>query len=145
MEKIFIILMICYMGIFHIPDVPQEQSNEFPNENFISEFESSPFQVVVDKTALETGQSEKVTCYVVSTVDDFSYSVFAENGKISNKHSSSFDYSRPREGVTDSINIECTDRTTGREYSFSITLIFSDHTSVNELDDWYINVYGEEG
>ncbi|MDO4340337.1 MAG: hypothetical protein Q4C91_19980 [Eubacteriales bacterium] len=124
MRKIFIILMICYMGIFHIPSVPQVHSNEKLNENAISEFESLPFQVVMDKTSLETGKSEKVTCYVVSAVDDFSYSVFAENGKISNKHLSSFDYSRPREELTDTINIECTDRTTGREYSISITLFF---------------------
>ena len=145
MGKIFIILMICYMGIFHIPSVSQENSIETSNESVISEFESLPFQVVVDKTSLETGQSEKVTCYVVSAVDDFSYSVFTENGKISNKHSSFFDYSRPEEELTDTINIECTDRTTGREYSFSITLFFSDHTLVNELDDLYINDYGEEG
>lgn len=95
MGKIFIILMICYMGIFHISSVSQVHSNETSNESVISEFESLPFQVVVDKTSLETGQSEKVTCYVVSAVDDFSYSVFAENGKISNKHLSSFDYSKP--------------------------------------------------
>ena len=80
MGKIFIILMICYMGIFHISSVSQVHSNETSNESVISEFESLPFQVVVDKTSLETGQSEKVTCYVVSAVDDFSYSVFAENG-----------------------------------------------------------------
>lgn len=140
MGKIFIILMICYMGIFHISSVSQVHSNETSNESVISEFESLPFQVVVDKTSLETGQSEKVTCYVVSAVDDFSYSVFVENGKISNKHSSSFDYSKPGEGFTDTINIECTDKTTGREYSFSITLFFPDHTSINELDD-----YGEDG
>lgn len=139
MEKIFIILMVCYMGIFRIPSVPQVHSNKISNENAISEFESLLFQVVMDKTSLETGKSEKVTCCVVSAVDDFSYSVFAENGKISNKHSSSFDYSRPGEGFTDTINIKCTDKTTGREYSFSITLFFSDHTSVNELDDLYIN------
>ena len=145
MGKIFIILMSCYMGIFHISSVSQVHSNETSNKSVISEFESLPFQVVVDKTSLETGQSEKVTCYVVSAVDDFSYSVFAENGKISNKYSSSFDYSRPREEFTDTINIECTDRTTGREYSFSITLFFLDHTSVNVLDDWYINDYGEDG
>ena len=89
MEKIFIILMVCYMGIFRIPSVPQVHSNKISNENAISEFESLPFQVVMDKTSLETGKSEKVTCCVVSAVDDFSYSVFAENGKISNKHSSS--------------------------------------------------------
>lgn len=101
MGKIFIILMICYMGIFHISSVSQVHSNETSNESVISEFESLPFQVVVDKTSLETGQSEKVTCYVVSAVDDFSYSVFAENGKISNKHLSSFDYSKPGEELTD--------------------------------------------
>ena len=78
MGKIFIILMICYMGIFHISSVSQVHSNETSNESVISEFESLPFQVVVDKTSLETGQSEKVTCYVVSAVDDFSYSVFAK-------------------------------------------------------------------
>lgn len=145
MEKIFIIIMICCMGIFHISDAQSECFNGFQEENSIDEFESLPFQVMVDKTYLETGRSEKVTCYVVSAVDDFSYSVFAENGKISNKYSSSFDYSRPREEFTDTINIECTDRTTGREYSFSITLFFLDHTSVNVLDDWYINDYGEDG
>ena len=139
MGKIFIILMICYMGIFHISSVSQVHSNETSNESVISEFESLPFQVVVDKTSLETGQSEKVTCYVVSAVDDFSYIVFAENGKIRNKHLSSFDYSKPGEELTDTLNVECVDKTTGQEYYFSITLFFSDHTSINELDDLYIN------
>lgn len=82
MEKIFIILMVCYMGIFRIPSVPQVHSNKISNENAISEFESLPFQVVMDKTSLETGKSEKVTCCVVSAVDDFSYSVFAETVKL---------------------------------------------------------------
>lgn len=116
MGKIFIILMICYMGIFHISSVSQVHSNETSNKSVISEFESLPFQVVVDKTSLETGQSEKVTCYVVSAVDDFSYSVFAENGKISNKYSSSFDYSRPRKNLqtqsTSSVQIERQDGNT---------------------------------
>ena len=120
MGKIFIILMICYMGIFHISSVSQVHSNETSNESVISEFESLPFQVVVDKTSLETGQS-------------------AENGKISNKHLSSFDYSKPGEELTDTLNVECVDKTTGQEYYFSITLFFSDHTSINELDDLYIN------
>lgn len=47
MGKIFIILMICYMGIFHISSVSQVHSNETSNESVISEFESLPFQVVV--------------------------------------------------------------------------------------------------
>ena len=42
MGKIFIILMICYMGIFHISSVSQVHSNETSNESVISEFESLP-------------------------------------------------------------------------------------------------------
>ena len=65
MGKIFIILMICYMGIFHISSVSQVHSNETSNESVISEFALLPFKVVVDKTYLETGQAAKVTCDVV--------------------------------------------------------------------------------
>ena len=37
MGKIFIILMICYMGIFHISSVSQVHSNETSNKSVISE------------------------------------------------------------------------------------------------------------
>ena len=135
MEKIFIIIMICCMGIFHISDAQSECFNGFQEENSIDEFESLPFQVMVDKTSLETGRSEKVTCYVVSAVDDFSYSVCAEKGKIRNKNSLSFDYFKPEEELTDTVRLECTDKTTGRVYSFSIHFIFADAMPIVETDD----------
>lgn len=73
--------------------------------------------------------------YVVSAVDDFSYSVCAEKGKIRNKNSLSFDYFKPEEELTDTVRLKCTDKTTGRVYSFSIPFIFADAMPIVETDD----------
>lgn len=139
MEKILIAILICCMSIFRMSDVPSEHFNEeFQREEAVDEFESSPFQVMLDRTPLETGQSEKITCYVVSKVDDFSYSVSAEKGKIKNKKSVSFDYFKSGEASTDTIHLDCIDKTTGQEYSFSIPFVFSNAMPIVEPDDFII-------
>ncbi len=125
MGKYFSILVICCVAMAQIGYVHQEKTVTAPEESVTAEHENSPFQIVADKTPLESGQSEKITCIILSDVTDFSYTASAERGKISNKNLSTFDYEKPKEGVSDTIFIECTDKTTGREYSFSVPMFFT--------------------
>ena len=45
------------------------------------------------------------------------------------------DYFKPEEELTDTVRLECTDKTTGRVYSFSIPFIFADAMPIVETDD----------
>lgn len=44
-------------------------------------------------------------------------------------------YFKPEEELTDTVRLECTDKTTGRVYSFSIPFIFADAMPIVETDD----------
>lgn len=125
MGKYFFILVVCCIAMTQIGYVHQENTVTEPEESVTTGYENSPFQILADKTPLESGQSEKITCIILSDVTDFSYTASAEKGKISNKNLSTFDYEKPKEGVSDTIFIECTDKTTGRKYSFSIPMFFT--------------------
>lgn len=134
MEKGFVIFMILGMALCQILHGYQENPALPVEEVVTMECEVVPFQVVVDKTPLESGQEETITCMILADKKDFSYIVSAENGKISNKDISSFDYTKPKEGVFDTICVECTDNATGRKYSFSIPLFFTTPATEVQLD-----------
>jgi len=62
-------------------------------------YDTSPFMVLADTWSLELQQRNTITVLIVSEIDEWDYSVETVSGKISNKRSASFDYTRPVENT----------------------------------------------
>lgn len=78
-----------------------------------------PFEVIADKNALESLKDEKVTIRIISALEDWEFYVKTKNGKISNKTTTSFDYERIKEDITeDIITIYFINNKTAKEYEW---------------------------
>lgn len=95
-----------------------------------------PFEVIVDKNALESRKDRKVTIKIISELEDWGFYAKTENGKISNKTTTSFDYERIKEDIIeDTITIYFTNNKTAREYKCSIPLIFARPVNYDDFSD----------
>ncbi|MFR6229130.1 MAG: hypothetical protein ACLUNJ_23185 [Enterocloster sp.] len=85
-----------------------------------------PFNVLIDKTILETRQSKQATVLIDTELTDWSYTVQAEHGSITNVGENSFDYSIPKdiEQIEDTITIQFSDEENKRTYKCQIPLHF---------------------
>ncbi|MDO5337697.1 MAG: hypothetical protein Q4E89_09660 [Eubacteriales bacterium] len=93
-----------------------------------------PFKVLIDKNALESRQEEQVTVTILSDSKSWEYDAEAENGKISNKTSNSFDYNRPKENILeDTITIHFTDKDAAKSYQYTIPLVLGRPTGYKYL------------
>ncbi len=93
-----------------------------------------PFEVILDKNALESLKDEKATIKIVSELEEWTFYVETENGKISNKTTNSFDYEHIKEDtVEDTIIIYFTDNKTAKKYEYTIPLIFAKAVNQEEI------------
>lgn len=103
--------------------VVEEESTE-------SDLDSIPFTVLADLSSLEFSQGETITILIATEVIDWDYYVETENGIISNKLSTSFDYTRSSKDTwEDTIIIYFTDKGTGKRYKDTIPLVFKNVTN----------------
>lgn len=110
-----------------VGDVSTENDLETMVEevNTEDDFDSIPFSVLADLSSLKLSQVETTTISIVTEVTDWDYYVETENGKISNKLSASFDYTRSGEEILkDTITIYFTDKEAGKSYKYTIPLFF---------------------
>lgn len=85
-----------------------------------------PFNVLIDKTILETRQSKQTTVLIDTELTNWSYTAQAEYGSITNVGEKSFDYSIPKdiEQIEDTITIQFSDKENKRTYKCQIPLHF---------------------
>lgn len=101
-----------------------------------SSLDSIPFTVSADVTSLKLSKVETITISIFTEINDWDYYVETENGKISNKLSASFDYTRSNEDtLVDTITIFFTDKETGKSYKYTIPLIFKKFA--NEVENFF--------
>ena len=98
-----------------------------------------PFEVLIDTIALESRQEEQTQVFIYTELTDWSYSVQAENGRISNIGKNSFDYSVPKdkEQIEDTITIQFVNRENGKQYNCFFSLIFNTipiYSSITVID-----------
>ena len=91
-------------------------------------YDTIPFTVIADTRSLELLQEDTITVLITSEVNDWDYSVETVSGKISNKRSASFDYTRPVENTQetqeDKITVKLMDKENGKSYEYVIPLLF---------------------
>lgn len=113
-----------------------ESKMEHTEEIEITETEdasvSMPFEVQIDKTALQIRKEKETTVIITSSVADWAFEVSAENGKISDMGKNSFTYTVPKDEDEreDTITIRLMDYENGALYRYKIPLIFSSHREV---------------
>lgn len=85
-----------------------------------------PFEVVIDKSSLESGKENETTVVISADTEDWDYAASAENGKISNVEANSFVYTVPKDEDKreDTITIQLSDYDSGVSYEYNIPLFF---------------------
>lgn len=104
----------------------EEQTNE-EEQALVEESEDGlPFEVLIDTAALEIRKEEQTQVFIYTELTDWSYSVQAENGRISHIGKNSFDYSVPKdkEQREDTITIQFVNKENGKQYNCFFSLIF---------------------
>lgn len=120
--------LTAFVGLSGCSKAASDVSYTSSNENT-----DCPFEVIVDKNALENLREEKSTIKIISELEDWEFDVRTENGKISNKTATSFDYERVKEDIIeDTIIIYFTDNKTAKKYEFSMPIIFSTPVNYDE-------------
>lgn len=81
----------------------------------------------IDKPALQNGREKETTVVITTEIEDWEYTASVVNGKISNYSSTSFTYTVPKDEEIreDTITILLSDYENGKQYEYSIPLIFS--------------------
>lgn len=125
----FISLSGCSKSTSDVIDTPSSDENS-----------NYPFEVIADKNALESLKDEKVTIKIISALEDWEFYIKTENGKISNKTTTSFDYERIKEDITeDTITIYFTNNKTAKEYEYSIPLIFAIPVNYDDSSNIFVD------
>lgn len=95
--------------------------------------DSTPFEVQIDKTALQTGKETETKVMIKTNLTDWSYTVSSEKGKLSDINKNSFVYRVPKDEREDTIKIKLSDYENGTSYEYTIPLIFTGN-SEHSLD-----------
>ena len=121
-----------YEDEFIIPQTYGEVSKDLNSESL----GSSPFEILIDKTALQIGKQKETKVIIDTDLTDWSYTVSSEKGKISEKNKNSFSYKVPKDERNDTIKIQLSDYENGRSYEYTIPLIFagSNEHSLDDMD-----------
>lgn len=106
------------------------------NQNVSNEksTESSPFNVFIDKPSLELKKTKETRVFIDTKLTEWSYTVQAEHGTISEKSSNSFVYTRPKDEnqKNDVITIKLVDgeNKVQHEYMIPLNYIFNPESIV---------------
>ena len=90
-----------------------------------------PFQVWVDKSALENGTKDSDIVAIITEMTDWKYTVDTDYGTISDKKRSSFVYNRPKGKCDDNIIISIVNKENAKEYKTVIPLYIME--PINEV------------
>ena len=117
---IFLLLALLLLTACNMPDNNSAIETTETMEDF------SPFEVQIDKSALENRKEKEATVIIFTEIADWSYTAYAKNGKVSNLSDSSFTYTVPQDEriKEDTITVLLSDNENGKEYEWSIPLIF---------------------
>ena len=86
---------------------------------------STPFDIQIDKTALQTRKETETEVTIKTNLTDWGYTVSSEKGKISDINKNSFIYIAPKDERDDTIKIQLSDYENGISYEYTIPLIFA--------------------
>ena len=112
-----------------VSDVVTQYDNNVTMQYSKDEPEEIPFQVWVDKSALENGTKDSDIVAIITEMTDWKYTVETDYGKIINKGQTSFEYIRPEGQNEDNIIISVTNKENAKEYRTVIPLFFMEQTN----------------
>lgn len=100
---------------------------------------STPFDIQIDKTALQTRKETETEVTIKTNLTDWGYTVSSEKGKISDINKNSFIYIAPKDERDDTIKIQLSDYENGISYEYTIPLIFAGNNE-HSLDKFKENL-----
>ena len=107
--------------------IPYEDSVTIRHDE--DESEEVPFQVLIDKLALENGTKDSDIVAIITEMTDWKYTVDTDYGTITDKKQASFVYSRPKGECDDNIIISIINKENAKEYKTVIPLLFMEPTN----------------
>ena len=107
-------------------NIPQTNEEGFVNINS-DLLDSIPFDIQIDKTALQIRKEKETRVIIKTNLTDWSYTVSSEKGKISEINKNSFIYKSPKDEMYDTIKVLLSDYENGISYEYTIPLIFSEN------------------
>lgn len=103
-----------------------QYDNNVTLQYFEDEPEEVPFQVLIDKPALEKGSKDSDIVTIITELTEWDYTADTDYGKITDKDQTSFVYNRPEGKDDDTIIISLTNKDNAKEYKTVIPLHFTE-------------------
>lgn len=114
-----------------VSDGAMQYDNNVTIQYSENEPEEVPFQVLIDKLALENGSKDSDIVTIITDLTEWDYTVNTDYGKITDKKQASFVYNRPEGKDDDTIIVSLTNKENAKEYKTVIPLLFIE--PINEV------------
>lgn len=121
----YIFLMMCLLLTANSHDARPVSTVPAAEETTVAEDSSTPFQVLMDKSALQSGRETAVRVFISTDLEKWSYTAQAQYGKITEIGPDSFLYTRPgADKREDMITVSLTDEENGKMHRMVIPLSY---------------------
>lgn len=150
--SVLVLIILCFLLGCNRETPKDESQQNYEDESNISKTNgeelvninsellgSTPFDIQIDKTALQTRKETETEVTIKTNLTDWCYTVSSEKGKISDINKNSFIYIAPKDERDDTIKIQLSDYENGISYEYTIPLIFAGNNE-HSLDKFKENL-----
>lgn len=150
--SVLVLIILCFLLGCNRETPKDESQQNYEDESNISKTNgeelvninsellgSTPFDIQIDKTALQTRKETETEVTIKTNLTDWGYTVSSEKGKISDINKNSFIYIAPKDERDDTIKIQLSDYENGISYEYTIPLIFAGNNE-HSLDKFKENL-----
>ena len=154
--SVLVLIILCFLLGCNRETPKDESQQNYEDESNISKTNgeelvninsellgSTPFDIQIDKTALQTRKETETEVTIKTNLTDWGYTVSSEKGKISDINKNSFIYIAPKDERDDTIKIQLSDYENGISYEYTIPLIFAGNNE-HSLDKFKENLCNYE-
>lgn len=147
--SVLVLIILCFLLGCNRETPKDESQQNYEDESNISKTNgeelvninsellgSTPFDIQIDKTALQTRKETETEVTIKTNLTDWGYTVSSEKGKISDINKNSFIYIAPKDERDDTIKIQLSDYENGISYSKYKPVVAVDPTLLLDSNDW---------
>lgn len=141
--SVLVLIILCFLLGCNRETPKDESQQNYEDESNISKTNgeelvninsellgSTPFDIQIDKTALQTRKETETEVTIKTNLTDWGYTVSSEKGKISDINKNSFIYIAPKDERDDTIKIQLSDYENGISYEYTIPLILRETMNI---------------
>lgn len=132
--SVLVLIILCFLLGCNRETPKDESQQNYEDESNISKTNgeelvninsellgSTPFDIQIDKTALQTRKETETEVTIKTNLTDWGYTVSSEKGKISDINKNSFIYIAPKDERDDTIKIQLSDYENGSLFLVSLS------------------------